>query len=370
MVKFVQNQKLTTNEINSLLKKLDIEKYFKSNKVEYKEAGDATNPQFIVYECPFCKNLNYKGNEHPNRLYVGKANSKFRCYNCNEQGLFLKLAAKIENLSFRNLFDKYLGEGVFESLPEALSEFLDQQDEKRQLLEPIKEIEMPSEFEQLFERPQGKFKNVYEYMINRGMTAEGRKIYKNLDLRYCDYLEYKTPSGKIHLVQKRLIFPVYWENKLVGFQGRDITGEAGIKYYISEGLPKRRIIYNYENIKNVETITICEGIVDLIKCWSHNPICLFGSSISNEQLILLQSLPNLKNIILALDPDTRIPDKKYPNKPTKYSKIVDQLKPFWNVFEIEIPEGKDAGEYSFEEMERILNDATKYKEQGLTSQLK
>lgn len=366
MERVVQHQKLTVNEVKLLLKKLDIEAFLKSNKIEYRDVGDNENPQFLIHTCPFCLNINHKGNEHPNRLYIGKNNMKFHCYNCGVEGIFLKFAAKIERLSFRNLFDKYLGEGVFESLPDKLSEFLDEQDVKRKVDQEFPNLEMPKEFIDIWGRAQPKYKQAYQYMINRGMTVEGRQIYRNLDIRYCDSFDYKTPSGKIHTINKRLIFPIYWQGKMVGFQGRDITGLSQLKYYISEGLPKRRIIYNYENIKNAETIVIVEGIIDLIKCWHNNPICVFGSFLSNEQLILLQSLPNLKNIVIGLDTDTKIPDKK---GNIKYNKLVDQLKPFWNILEIEIPEGKDLGDCSFKEASLIINKAKPLKKEKLTSVL-
>lgn len=354
--------KLTSTEINLLIQKVEIESYLKRNNIEYKETGDSSNPQFSIYKCPFCNNINYKGNEHPNRLYIGKNNSKFHCFNCGSEGLFLKFIAKFEQLSFREIFDKYIGEGIFEFLPKELSESLGIPKENKREPQEIDSIDMPEEFEDLFSRPQGKFKDVYQYMINRGMTLDRRKVYRMLDIRYCEYMRYKTPSGKICILNKRLIFPIYWENKLRGFIARDIVGDSKIKYYISEKLPKSRIIYNYENIKNSETIIICEGVIDAIKCFDYKPIALFGTSLSNEQLILLQNLPNLKNIIIGLDPDTRKIDKY---GKSKYNKLVEQLKPFWNIYEIDLGEKKDLGECTFEEVNKILGNKSKIQQEGL-----
>jgi 5S rRNA maturation endonuclease (ribonuclease M5) len=154
---------------------------------------------------------------------------------------------------------------------------------------------------------------------------------------------------------------------MVGFIGRDITGRSQLKYYISESLPKRFIIYNYENIKDKDTIIIVEGNIDLIKTFKYNPISLFGTSLSNQQLNLLQQLPYLKNIVIGLDPDTKIFDKK---GRSQYIKLIEQLKPFWTIWEIDLKEKKDLGECSFDEVDEIFNNKTQLKNIELSLNLK
>ena len=134
---------VSLNELKKLISKIDLEEFFKSHNLSYKEVGSSTNPQYNLRDCPFCKNLNHKGNTHHNRVYVGMESKEFICYNCNTKGSILRLAAKIEGISFRNLFDKYLGEGVFEALPDQLISVLEAADEEKED-QPIPELNMPS----------------------------------------------------------------------------------------------------------------------------------------------------------------------------------------------------------------------------------
>lgn len=347
------------SEIISFIKRFPIEKYFKDRGLEFKESSTGANEQFILNKCPHCGSINHKGNFKAFKVYVGKEKRNFMCYVCNEQGSLLKLLAFIEDMSVKGILNKYLSDEYVESIPDDLPDLLT--DAQVKVEEPFIEIDLPAEFEPIFNRPQGKFKKAYQYCQNRGILD--KRIGHDLDIRYCENYKFRTPSGETHYLNKRLIFPVYFEGKCVGFQGRDITGLSPLSYYISEGLPKRRIFVNYDNVKNAETITLCEGIIDMIKCWNYHPVALFGKSLTNEQLTLMFQMPNLKRVILAVDPDTKIPDR-YGN--IAYNKLRDKVKNHFEVLEIELlPGKKDCGDHTIQEMDTILANAKPYQESEL-----
>jgi len=372
-----RGDKKSSYAIKKFIRTFDLQKYLNNNNIDYGEVS-SEKPQYKVYTCPFCKNVNYKGNEHPNRLYVNKDSKLFTCYNCNEEGSLLTLLAGFEGVSLKKIFDKYLNREFFEALPKHLTNMIEKKIVKARNND-IPEIDMPDEFLPVFTRPQRAGRPAYQYWLDRGITRPNnngednhglvidRKIAQQLDVRYVDSYAYSTPSGKTHFINKRIIFPVWtgewYKRRFVGFQGRDITGESKLPYYISEGFPKTKVVHNYEFVFEAETITICEGIFDMVKCWDNNPICLFGKHISLRQMELLQQMPNLKNVVLALDPDTKVKDKQG-NIP--FNKLAEKLQPFWNVYDINIPEGKDAGDFTREEMNEIIANKFPYRKKGLT----
>jgi DNA primase len=355
-------------EIVKFIRKFPIENYLNKLGIEYKETNTIHNEQLIVAKCPKCSSINHKGNQKAYKTYINKENKNFICYVCSEQGSLLKFLSYVENCSIKQLLSKYLDNSYVESIPDELPDLLNDSLTSEDI--PLEEIDLPGEFEPIFTRPQKKYASAYKYLLSRGMTTSSggldSKLGQYLDIRYCEYLEHKTPSQKTIYIQKRIIFPIYFDGKCLGWQGRDITGLSPMKYYISEGLPKRKILFNWDRVKESETITLCEGIFDAVACWNHNPVALFGKSLTDEQYQLLLSSPNLKTIILALDPDTKIPDK---HGNIAYNKVRDLLKAHFIIKEIQLPEDKDCGDHSITEMDAIIADATTYQESELPSLL-
>jgi len=364
------NNNTSSYQIKRFIVTFDLQKYLNINNIEYGEVASNDNPQYKVHTCPFCKNINYKGNEHSNRFYINQGTKQFICYNCSESGSLLSMLAAFEGISMRAIFAKYLDKDYFEALPKYLTNLLESTVNKV-INNNIPEIIFPKEFVPVFERAQRYGKPAYQYWKDRGILREDGVIdliiAKQLDVRYVDSYPYHTPSGEVHFMNKRMIFPVWtgeWsDRRFVGFQGRDVTGTSELPYYISEGFPKTKVVHNYHFVFEAETITICEGIFDMVKCWDHHPICLFGAYISNRQLELLQQMPNLKNIIIALDPDTKIENKQ---GHVPFDKLANRLKPFWNVYDIYIPKGKDAGDMTRAEMNFIIDRKFPCREKGLT----
>jgi DNA primase len=184
-------------------------------------------------------------------------------------------------------------------------------------------------------------------------------VIEKLDIRYIE--KGRIPFGvkedgteRTIPVKERIVFPIYIENRAIGWQARDVTGLSDLRYLISSNLPKDKMIYNYENINNSSYITIVEGIIDLIKCFDINPICLLGKTLSNTQLSLLLKLPNLKRIYIAIDRD----EEKAINE------MGMLLSNFFEVFIIKTKE-KDPGECTRMQMVEYKDSAIKFNQDNL-----
>ena len=90
------------------------------------------------------------------------------------------------------------------------------------------------------------------YAIERGITVETAKKWG---------LGYDKPG-------KRLVFPVRRrDGKLVGMQGRDITGEAERRHHNYEGFKKEKYLLGAHLLEDGKPIVIVEGAVGAVKAY-------------------------------------------------------------------------------------------------------
>ena len=89
---------MAKTKIEIFINNFDLKKYLDSNKIKYKETS--SDPiQYILYECPFCKNINYKGNIHPNRFYISSENKQFVCFIYEKEELTKEKAKSLDDES-------------------------------------------------------------------------------------------------------------------------------------------------------------------------------------------------------------------------------------------------------------------------------
>lgn len=124
--------------------------------------------------------------------------------------------------------------------------------------------------------------------------------------------------------RKRVIIPLrHWKTgELLGTNGRTTVenfSEFGIKKYrITPSYQKNLNLFglyeNQEAIKNAGYVVVVESEKSVLKRDSLNDntlVALSGHSISNEQISILLSLDNVKEIIVALDKDIPIEEVRH-----------------------------------------------------------
>ena len=188
-------------------------------------------------------------------------------------------------------------------------------------------------------------KAILEYLKNRGLNDELIKKFGigyavNKRFQMIDWLTNKgqifgnnLPVNKVFNLQElfdagiatesnnnqpisflidRITFPIYDENNnLVGFSGRDWTGKQESKYSNTKEtkiFKKGEILYNLNHVKNTNKnfVIICEGFMDVIaytKAGYDNVLATMGTAITTRHISLLQTLENLKYVILSFDND-------------------------------------------------------------------
>lgn len=353
-----------TRRINLFSKRFKVEKYLIDRKISFEEIDSANGKQLKVEVCPFCKNINHKGNHHPHRLYIRSDDKRFLCYNCSEKGNIIKLLSGIEQISERSVIDKYIFGDYVELLPEELKILIIESEREKREENFLPPISLPSSFSPINVGLQNLAPQ-HRYLSRRGLL--NTEMVQKFDLRFCkyDYLEWgEDKNGKIKriVVKDRIIFPIWFEGQIRGWQGRDITDAQKPPYLINKGFQKQLLLYNYDNLKDKEYITLVEGPIDAIKCHEINGICLFGKYLSKVQERYLLKMKNLKKIYLCFDNDD-------PKALESQQNIAKRLNCFYEVYIINLPDGKDAGDMTPELMVRYKNQAKKYSNDKIESTL-
>jgi hypothetical protein len=164
-------------------------------------------------------------------------------------------------------------------------------------------------------------------------------------LQYC-------PDDENPNVANRIVIPIYWEDKLVGFQARYLAKSPPSdnipKYYTMPGTPKRQILYNYDRAKTTRFGVIVEGATDVWRI-GRQGVAFLGNSVSEQQARIISATWARTGICLMIDPDLIHKKREKPHRPTEYEKIRELLmRPGlfeWGVLEVVLPQGTDPGSF-------------------------
>jgi transcription elongation factor Elf1 len=209
------------------------------------------------FRCPICGDSQKNKNKARGYLYQVKNNTNFKCHNCGV------------NISFNNFLKK-----------------IDLPTHKQYTIEKFKEGNTGKNF--VADEPVFKFKAPeFKQKINLPKASENRVANDYLESRklnphkfyYSDKFKSWTNSlcqtfDSIEKDEPRIIIPLYYQNTLVGFQGRAL-GPSKIKYItimLDDNAPK---IYGLDEIKKDETVYITEGPFD--STFISNSIALCGA---------------------------------------------------------------------------------------------
>ena len=209
------------------------------------------------FRCPICGDSQKNKNKARGYLYQVKNNTNFKCHNCGVNISFNNFLKEIDS----SVHKQY----IFEKFKEGHTgrNFTTQ--------EPVFQFETPK-FRPKLDLPKASENaDANEYLVNRKLNPD--KFY------YTD--KFKSWTNSIKKVfddttqdEPRIIIPLFYQNTLVGFQGRSL-GPSKIKYItvmLDDDAPK---IYGLDEVEKGETIYITEGPFD--SSFIRNSIALCGA---------------------------------------------------------------------------------------------
>ena len=209
------------------------------------------------FRCPICGDSQKNKNKARGYLYQVKNNTNFKCHNCGV------------NISFNN-FLKQIDPVVY----------------KQYTFEKFKEGHTGKNFtaeEPVFEFEAPKFKAKLD-LPKASTNFEAKKYLESRKLNPDNYYyteKFKEWTNSLRQTfdstdkdEPRIIIPLFYQNNLVGFQGRAL-GPSKVKYItimLDDDAPK---IYGLDEIKKSETVYITEGPFD--STFIRNSIALCGA---------------------------------------------------------------------------------------------
>lgn len=242
----------------------DILKYLDSRSIPYSYSGNNVSSGWIGINCQFCL-------DHSNHLGINLRSKAFSCFKCAEKGNAVKLVCAIDGCSVPTALStmKEFGDGTF--------------------------VPREKHYQSKVKFPMGTTKMfsgaAISFLESRRYDAEA--VITKYDL----YL-----TGPLSDYKHRIIIPVFVNNRIVSFTGRDITGQSGSKYRNSSEQYSirdvKQCLYNMDHVYRNRAVVV-EGIFDAWRI-GDGAVATFGTKYTREQLRLLKGL---KQVFVLYDSD-------------------------------------------------------------------
>jgi len=264
-------------------------------KIEYHKSGDDSE---ISICCPFCLEEG-ESEDTRFRLGINTQTGQAQCFNCGKKSgggdyIFNELQRIWESGDLENDHRK--------------------KTKKKKTKRPV----LPEDFQIVSPKNKDHWnRKAYEYLRSRGVTK--RQI-KEKKIGYC------VVDGHFH---HRIVFPIYWKDKLQGLVGRDFTLKQSPPYKNSVG---SKTLCNLPETPR-KSIVLVEGLFDSLgversirkEDLEMDSAATLGHTLTGRQL---KQLRKYKTIILWYDPDEAgieglLHDRKqikelYPRKKLKF----------------------------------------------------
>lgn len=238
--------------------------------------------------CPFCLR-NRRKPDTGYHLYMNPDKGQYRCFKCPARGGLKELFADIS----------WAERTTFVPPPNPMRELTDQ----------------PGTLITLRELPEDHL--AIRYLRNRKFNPTVlERVY---GVRYC--VEGRRYLNGLVNTSNTIIFPIWMEHKVVGWQSRvlfnpdnitdDIAAAMGLprdsdghylkppKYFTSPGLEKGRAFFNYDVARCGELVVVTEGPMDAIAV-GPNAVATMGKGVSDFQARILKAYWKL--VVIMLDP--------------------------------------------------------------------
>jgi hypothetical protein len=209
------------------------------------------------FRCPICGDSQRNKNKARGYLYQIKNNTNFKCHNCGVNVSFNNFLKQVDSVVYKQY--------TFEKFKEGKT------GKNFTVEEPVFHFEVPKfkpkiDLPKASENPDAK-----EYLVKRNLNPD-KFYYANKFKSWTNSL--KDVFDDTLKDEPRIIIPLFYQNTLVGFQGRAL-GPSKIKYItvmLDDDAPK---IYGLDEVQKNQTVYITEGPFD--STFISNSIALCGA---------------------------------------------------------------------------------------------
>lgn len=256
--------------------KIDIVQLLIDYNVYIDPKGKNCSSGWINIQCPFC-------DDNSNHLGINLKNGNVNCWKCGHKSLY-NLIYIITGKNISKIYQKYISKNSLNIGIESIK--------KQTKYNHIADIE--------------KSLRIVNYPANTSKIQAEHMAYlksRNFNPFKLEKLYRIKGTGNIGNYKNRIIFPIFLNNKLISYQGRDITGsKSNIKYKACskklEVEHHKNTLYNIDNVKRNEIIVV-EGVLDAIRL-GDNTVATFGVEYTQSQLLMLSKYKKV-NILYDTD---------------------------------------------------------------------
>ena len=251
---------------------MNIEKLLQDHSIPYMTQHKNVRDGWIGMDCPFC------GTTEKYHMGYNLDEDYFSCWQCgghSHKGVIARLLG-VTYSKAEDILSKYGGKPRI--------------GEEHRIKVSTKQFALPTTV------PFNK--QALHYLEKRGFS-DPEQLIATWDLKYTG------PSSKLDGLNygNRILAPIYWNQRLVSFQARDITNRHPAKYMACpperERISHKHILYGPLDVNSRKAICV-EGIVDTWKL-GVNTFCTFGVKYTSEQLRLMVRL--FDELIVLFDPE-------------------------------------------------------------------
>jgi hypothetical protein len=189
-----------------------------------------------------------------------------------------------------------------------------------------------------------------QYIVNE-RKFDPKELQNDWGAVYCESAEEDQdgfiPGTKIYsrLVRNRIIAPIYWQAKLVGWQARALEDHK-IKYYTMPGLHKNYMLYNGDRARQHRFGVVVEGFFDAWRVGTR-AVALLGKSMSTHQRQLASAYWSTGALCVMLDPDA-VEDMD------NLQQLIAPNTFRWGSFAVTLPDNNDPADMEREALWQII----------------
>ena len=218
------------------------------------------------FRCPICGDSQKNKNKARGYLYQVKNNTNFKCHNCGINISFNNFLKQIDiTIHKQYTFEKFKEGHSGKNFTVEEPQFNFQKPDfftKRENSENVKKLGLPK----ALTNPNAK-----KYLESRKLNPDNYYYTE----KFKEWTNSLRPTfDNTNQDEPRIIIPLFYQNKLVGFQGRAL-GPSKVKYItimLDDDAPK---IYGLDEVKKTEIVYITEGPFD--STFVCNAIALCGA---------------------------------------------------------------------------------------------
>jgi hypothetical protein len=281
---------------------MKIIKFLNNYNIPYIIEGNNVKKGNINIKCPFCGNEDKS--EH---LGISPDTGVYGCWrNSEHRGKdFAKVVVRLIGCSYEEAKRLISTEVIIpgDSILDYINNLFD--DKPDEEITTVTHLELAEDFIPIVNK--GIRKVFWQYFRSRGFNGSDSKLENFID-------RFNILCSLSGYYKMRLIFPIYFEGRLVTWQTRSIYPKISRPYIdlsVDESVKHvKQCVYNYDELINGgDILYITEGVFDCLKIEYFAPkdfhaTCIFTKTLTDSQVYLLTNLSRkFRQLRLLLDSD-------------------------------------------------------------------